>query len=87
MSTKSRAKDLDRVVELWPSLSDEARADIVDIVEGAVGQLTMRPLTTRELMMIEKSREDFKHGRTMTGDEVGKYFDAYFKGLAEKAAE
>ena len=75
MSTKT----LDRVVELWPSLSDEAQAEIVEIVEGAAAQTAgFRDLTPHEELMIEQSIEDFKQGRVLTSEEVRQHFDDYF---------
>jgi hypothetical protein len=43
--------------------------------EPAAGSDVLRPLTARELALIEQSREDFRQGRTMTLDEVRQSLD------------
>jgi hypothetical protein len=78
-------KDLERVIELWPSLSDEARADVVELAEASQ-QPAMRPLTRYELDMLERSREDFKHGRFMNADEYYQHMQEFLRELAAKAA-
>jgi predicted transcriptional regulator len=83
MSTKDR----DRVIELWSSLSDEARGDVVEVIEQAAQQPSLRALTGYELGMIEKGMDDFKHGRTMTHEKVEKHFDAFFRTLAARPSE
>ena len=82
MSTKA----LDRVVELWPGLSDEARADIVEIAEGDGEREAPLYLTDEQRRLIEQSREDFRQGRFLEFDEFKTRIDAFIENLAKKAS-
>lgn len=60
------------------SLDDErvlAVAEIIDDIAADDG--SMRPLTARELALIEQSKADFKSGRTLSLDEARARTDAF----------
>ena len=78
----TRAVTTARISEKLPTLDDagiEAVAEFVGDV-AANGDLP-RPLTERELVLIEQSKADFKAGRTFSPDEVRAYIDV---GLARR---
>lgn len=52
---------LDRIVELWPSLSAEARQQIAGIVESDAGKDMPLDLSDEEERLLA-ARNDFKHG-------------------------
>jgi hypothetical protein len=66
-------KTPDRIVELWPHLSEAARAETV-------------AFTPEELAGIERGRQDFKHGRTLTADQFESNMDTFMTGLRQKAS-
>ena len=66
---------LDRIVELWPHLSDEAREKLVEIAEeNAGGSLQLTP---EEERLIEQSREDFRQGRSVSLSEWRAELDTF----------
>ena len=75
----------DRIVELWPSLSEEARQQIAEIAEGSVGRDTPLDLTDEEERLLTQSREDFKHGRTLDIADYNAEMTAFMQRLATKA--
>ena len=56
-------------------LDDDGIETVAAIVQSMDGDLP-RELTTRELALIEQSKEDFKAGRTYSLDEMDAYLDA-----------
>ena len=62
-------KALDCLVELRQSLPEAARETIVAIAENTAQHEVELDLTSEEERLIEKSREDFKHGRSLTMEE------------------
>jgi hypothetical protein len=73
-----------RIVELWPSLSEEARRTLTEIAERATGGIALE-LTDDEAAALERSREDFDAGRTLSFDEMRAATDAFLAGLRAKA--
>lgn len=73
-----------RIVELWPSLSEEARRTLTEIAERATGGVALE-LTDGEAAALEQSRDDFKAGRTLSFDEMRAATDAFLAGLRSKA--
>ena len=69
----------DRIVELWPHLSDEAREKLVEIAEEDAGDSLQ--LTPEEERLIEQSREDFRQGRVLDEDEYRAEMDAFMQQL------
>ena len=73
-----------RIVELWPSLSEEARRALTEIAECATGDTPLE-LTEVEGIALEQSREDFRAGRTLSFDEMRAATDAFLARLRSKA--
>lgn len=64
---------LERLVELWPDLPPQIREELVAIAEAEVAPDDTKTefiLTPEEMASVEAAREDFKHGRTMTLEEL-----------------
>jgi hypothetical protein len=80
-------KTPDRIVELWPHLSEAARADLIARAETiAAAQPDAFVFTPEELAGIERGRQDFKHGRTLTVDQFESNMDTFMTGLRQKAS-
>ena len=63
------------------ALDDERLQALVDIVDDIAANEALRPLTARELALLDQSKADFKEGRTLSLDEARARTDAY---LAER---
>ena len=72
-----------RIVELWPSLSEEARRALTAIAENATNQPALA-LTDDEAAALERSRRDFEAGRTLSLEEMRTATDAFLDGLRGK---
>jgi hypothetical protein len=66
----------ERIVELWPSQSEEARRTLTEIAENATGNLQLE-LTKDEAATLDRSRQDFAAGRTLSFDEMRAATDAF----------
>jgi hypothetical protein len=73
-----------RIIELWPILSEEARKALTDIAESATNQAPLE-LTDDEAAALRRSREDFTAGRTLSFEEMRAATDAFLAGLRAKA--
>ena len=73
-----------RIIELWPTLSEEARKTLTDIAESATSQAPLK-LSTEEAAALERSRQDYKAGRTLSFEETLAATDAFLVGLRAKA--
>lgn len=73
------AKTPDRIVELWPYLPEATRADIIARAESIATEAV--DFTAEELAGIERGREDFKHGRTLTAEQFDSKMDTFMAGL------
>ena len=76
----------DRIVELWPNLPEEAREKLVELAESIAINADRFEFTVEELAGIERGREDFKHGRTLSTADYRAEMDAFFDRLKAKAA-
>jgi hypothetical protein len=65
------------------ALDDERLQAVVEIVDDIAANEALRPLTARELALLDQSKADFKEGRTLSLDEARARTDAY---LAERRA-
>ncbi len=78
-----------RILELWPALSVEEQAKLVETAERMAAANADQPVTTEftsgELQAIEAGREDFKHGRSLTADELEVRSASFIEGLRSKA--
>lgn len=63
---------------------DDARVLTVAEMIDDIATATVRPLTARELALIEQSKEDFAAGRTYSVDEVRAHSDAIIRALCDK---
>ena len=75
----------DRIVELWPSLPQEARQQIVEIAESSVAGEAELELTPEEEVLLEQAREDFRLGRTVGMEEFKADLDQLFVDLRAKS--
>ena len=86
MSTATPA----RIVELWPSLPEDARQKIVDLAESSAANSGTNSgtyeFTAEELAGIERGREDFQNGRTCSLPEYRSDMDDFFKRLRAKSS-
>lgn len=72
-----------RIVELWPSLSEDARRALTEIAENATGQVSLE-LTSDEAEALDRSRKDFEAGRTLSFEDMRAATDAFLAGLRAK---
>jgi hypothetical protein len=83
-------KTPDRIVELWPHLSEAARVDLITRAETIAAQAdtpeSVGEFTAEELAGIERGREDFKHGRTLSAEQFESNMDTFMSGLRQKAS-
>jgi hypothetical protein len=73
----------ERIVELWPALSEEARRTLTEIAENATTGVPLE-LTSDESAALERSKADFKAGQTLSFDEMRAATDAFLAGLRTK---
>jgi hypothetical protein len=77
-----------RILELWPKLTPEKQAELIRTAErlaaphGATADAMK--LTTEEIEAIERGRDDFKHGRTLSLEEYRTDMDAFFARIEGK---
>ncbi len=77
-----RTETISRITARLATLDDAGVEAVADFVEDvATSDGLPRPLTDRELALIEQSKQDFKAGRTFSPDEARAYIDA---GLARR---
>ena len=75
----------DRIIELWPNLSEEARQHIVEIAESDLAPEAELELTAEEEALIEQGREDFRQGRTLSLEEWKADLDIFMVELRAKS--
>ena len=75
----------ERIVELWPPLSQEARQKIAEIAEGDSSKDVPLDLSAEEERMLARARDDFKHGRALDADEYHAEMSAFMQRLAAKS--
>jgi hypothetical protein len=73
-----------RIIELWPTLSEEARKALTDIAESATNQPPLE-LTAEEAAALQRSQQDFTAGRTLSFEEMRAATDAFLAGLRARA--
>ena len=72
----TRAEAIATINAKLSSLDDDGLKAVASIVEDlSAGSDLPRPLTARELELIERSKEDFKAGRVYTTAEARAYID------------
>jgi hypothetical protein len=65
------------------ALDDDRLQSVAEIVDDIASNGEVRPLTARELALLEQSEADFREGRTLTAAEARARTDAF---LAERRA-
>jgi hypothetical protein len=75
----------DRIIELWPTLSAEARQQISDIAESNAGKDVPLDLSDEEQQSLARARDDFKHGRALDADEYHAEMSAFMQRLATQS--
>lgn len=75
----------ERIVELWPTLSPEARQQIAEIAESNAGNDMPLDLSEEEERLLAQARDDFKHGRALDSAEYHAEMSAFMERLAAKA--
>ena len=70
-----------RILELWPTLSPEKRAALLDLVETISAPVTPLRLTAEERAALDRSREDYKAGRVLDEEEYTAGMNAFMARL------
>ncbi len=78
------AKELDRIIELWPLLPEATQADLLRRVETVAAITEPLQLKAEDVAAIERGREDFKHGRTLSLDQFEVNSAAFMANLRSK---
>lgn len=80
----TRAETIARITATLATLDDAGIEAVADFASGVASNEDLpRPLTERELALIEQSKADFKAGRTLSLDEARARTDAF---LAQRRA-
>jgi hypothetical protein len=77
----TRTEAIATITAKLSALDDERLQAVVEIVDDIAANEALRPLTARELALLDQSKADFKDGRTLSLDEARARTDAY---LAER---
>jgi hypothetical protein len=77
----------DRIAELWPALSEEARRQIAEIVQAATGKNMPLELSDKDEQLLAQARDDYKHGRALDADEYRARMSAFMQRLAAQASQ
>jgi hypothetical protein len=80
----TRTETMARIAATLPALDDERLAAVADIVDQMVQPDVAIELTAEELAGIERSREDFRTGRTLSSQEYRTEIDAFMARLFAK---
>ena len=74
-----------RILELWPSLSPEKRAALLDMAEIIAAPVEPHSLTAEERAALDRSREDYNSGRVLDEDAYAARMTAFMAGLKAKS--
>ncbi len=74
-----------RIIELWPTLSPEARQRIAEIAESDSGKDVPFDLSVEEQQLLARARDDFKHGRALDTDDYHAEMSAFMQRLATQS--
>jgi hypothetical protein len=69
---------IDRIVELWPTLSEETKARLIEIAERCSDDEGLL-LTAEEEALLEQSREDFREGRVVSLEDLREDLAAFIE--------
>ena len=78
-------KTPNRIIELWPHLTEAARADLITRAEAIAANVDKFEFTLEDLAGIERGRQDFEHDRTLSLSDYRADMDAFFDRLKAKA--
>lgn len=73
-----------RILELWPSLPDEAREALTEIAEASAGPHRALELTPEERAALAASFADFAAGRVLDEAEYKREMDAFMRKLSAR---
>ena len=74
-----------RILELWPMLSPEKRAAVLEMVETIAAPVAALRLTAEERAALDRSRGDYKAGRVLDEAEYAARMDAFMARLKAKS--
>lgn len=86
VKTMTRTETIATITAKLSTLDDERLQAVAEIVANAAAGEILRPLTARELALLEQSKSDFAAGRTYSVDEVRAHSDALIRSLRQKHA-
>ena len=78
--------DPNRIAELWPALSLEARRQIAAIVEADAGKELPLNLSSEEERLLAQARDDFAQDRALNAGEYRAEMSAFMQRLAAEPA-
>lgn len=73
-----------RIVELWPALTERQREALVGLAEDAATPLGGLELTGEETAALARSKDDFAAGRTLSFAEAEAATDEFLRSLRAK---
>ncbi len=73
------------IIELWPTLSPEKQAALLDIAETVAASVPSQQLTADERGALNRSRDDFKADRVLDEDAYAGRMDAFMARLEAKS--
>ena len=73
---------LQRIIELWPSLPEEAQSTLSELVEGAATSPDELELTADEHAALEQSRQEFARGDVLDESQYRAAVDAFMRDMA-----
>lgn len=74
-----------RILDLWPTLTPEKQAELVEAAERMAAPQTPRKLTEREIAAAACSRADFADGRVLDEKAYEAEMSTFMSGLKAKA--
>ena len=75
----------DRIVELWPRLSPDARDKLIEFAESVADDDHPLELTAEDEAGIDQAKRDFDEGRTLSFDDFCADLDAFMATLRDKS--
>ena len=76
---------LQRIIELWPSLPQEAQSTLTEFAEGAATSPDEIELTAAERAALEQSDQEFVRGDVLDESQYRAEIDAFMRDMATGA--
>ena len=76
---------LERIVELWPLLTPEARGELVTLAEVSAEPDSPLELTAEEEKLLAQARDDYRQGRVLDAKEYNAEMDVFMQRLAAQS--